>query len=229
MLLAVSQFSTDADDEHGAVFAADGVLALLRCQPGIHLLELLAVYVMDFLGKERLDVVICLADEKLGSSYGCVYPLHHVAQESKRAVLLADDSFPVPLVDVERVQIVQLFVGTYGVHVGIDARSRLNLVVGKSQTLPFSKRMHHLRLLVAEVFDGERNRTLHAVKVVVDAETLQNEEGSSDAAQMQLSGKVLLEEVFYQFDALLGLVYVEQGGVMFGINKCAHIYNVFCL
>ena len=179
---------------------------------------------MDFLRKERLDVVICLADEKLGSSYGSIYPLHHVAQESKRAVLLADDSFPIPLVDVERVQIVQLFVGTDGVHVRIDARSRLYAVVGKSQTLPFSKRMHHLCLLVAEVFDGERNGTLHAVKVVVDAETLQNEEGSGDAAQMQLSGKVLLEEVFYQFDALLGLVYVKQGGVMFGINKCAHIY-----
>ena len=89
--------------------------------------------------------------------------------------------------------------------------------------------MHHLSLLFAKVFNWERNRTLHAVKVVVDAETLQNEEGSGDAAQMQLSGKVLLEEVFYQFDALLGLVYVEQGGVMFGINKCAHIYNVFCL
>ena len=85
-----------------------------------------------------------------------------------RTVLSRDDSLPVPLVDIERMEIVQLLVGTDGIHIGINAIPRLNLILGKRQTLPFGQRMNDLGLCIAEILDGERHRTLHAIQVIID-------------------------------------------------------------
>ena len=117
-------------------------------------------------------MLVCLAHEVFGASYGGIYALHHVLKEGECALVLGDDSLPVPLVYIQRVEVVELFVGTDGAHVGVHAVARMQLILGKCNALPLGKRVYHLCLLVAEVLYGECNRTLHTIEVVIDAESL---------------------------------------------------------
>ena len=50
-----------------------------------------------------------------------VYLLYRVLEIGNIAVLLAYCLFPVPLVDVERMEVVEVLEGAYGVHVGIES------------------------------------------------------------------------------------------------------------
>ena len=82
-------------------------------------------------------------------------------------------------------EVIQLLVSTNGVHVGVDAVARLNVIFGQGQALPFSQRVYHLCLSVAQILYWEGHGALHAVEVVVYAETFQHKQGSCDAAQPQ--------------------------------------------
>ncbi len=123
-------------------------------------------------------------------------------------------------------QVVQLLVSSDGIHIRIDTISRLNFVFSQSQSFPFRQRVYHLSLSVAKVFYRERHRTLHAIQVVVDTQTLHHEQRSRDTLQSKLCRKVLLEEVLYLLYAQLGLTSVEQRFVTIRFNNVAHIFNV---
>ena len=123
----------------------------------------------EVLGQERLDLRIGLARQVLRTADGGVDALHHVFQERQRAVFPLDDSLPVPLVHIQRVQVVQLLVGTNGIHIRIDAIARFYLVFCQRQTLPFCQRMHHLCTGIAQILNRERHCALHTIQVIVDA------------------------------------------------------------
>ncbi len=55
-------------------------------------------------------------------------------------------------------QVAQLFVGTNGVHVSVDAIARFDAVFAQYQAFPFGQRMHDFGFLIAHIFDGETNR-----------------------------------------------------------------------
>ena len=97
------------------------------------------MYELNLLRQEGLQLRIGLTRQVLRTSNGGIDALYHVLQERQRTILLADDGLPVPLVDIQRVQIVQLLIGADGVHVGIDAVARLYLILGQRQTLPFGQ------------------------------------------------------------------------------------------
>ena len=101
MLLAVSQFATDANHEDGTVFLTDGILALLRRLVGIHLQQLLCVDEVNLLGQEGLDLRITLAYQVFCAADGCIDALYDILEEGQRTVFAADDSLPVPLVYIE--------------------------------------------------------------------------------------------------------------------------------
>ena len=86
--------------------------------------------------------------------------------------------------------------------------------------------MNHLRLGVAQVFDGERHSALHAVEVVVDTQSLEHEQGGGDTPQTQLGAKVLLEKVLDEFNALLCLFGVEQGLIIDRLDELAHAMQI---
>ena len=106
-------------------------------------------------------------------------------------------------------QVVQLLVGSDGVHVGVDAMARLNIVLSQRQSFPLSQRVYYLCFSVTQILDGKTNRPLHPIEVVVDAQSLENEQGGGDATQAQFGGKVLLKKVFYLLDAPLCLLHVQ--------------------
>ena len=141
---------------------------------------------VDFAGKKGLYLRITLAHEVFRAPYGRIYAPHDRFQEIKIALIAGHHSLPVPLIYVKRVQVVKFFVGSYGVHVGINAVSRFYGIVCKREAFPLGKRMNHLGPCVAKVFYRKCHGTLNAIQVVVYAEPLQHEQRSGDAAQAQL-------------------------------------------
>ena len=82
--------------------------------------------------------------------------------------------------------------------------------------------MNDLSLCVTQILDGEGDGPLHTVQIVVDTQSFQDEQGGCDTTQTKLCGEVLLKEVFNKFDALLGLLRIEQGLIVQGFDYLSH-------
>ena len=103
---------------------------------------------MDFFRKKRFDLRIGLAGKIFGAQYGGINPFHHLVQVFHASLLGFDNRLPVPLVDIQGMDVVELLVGAYGVHIGIDAVSRFDVVFSQREPLPFGQRMNHLGLCI---------------------------------------------------------------------------------
>ena len=188
-----------------------------------------AVYEVYLSRQKCLQLRISLTRQILGAQNGGVDALYHVLEMTHCALLIGYHRFPVPLVHVERVQIVQFFIGAYSVHVGIDAVARFNLVFSQREPLPLGQRVHHFGFGVAQVEDGERHGALGAVQVVVDAQSFEHKERCSNPLQPQFGREVLLKEVLDQLDAMFGLTAVKYTLVFFIDDKFTHDFVLNCL
>mgnify|MGYP003303917133 CR=1 FL=1 len=213
--LTVGKFATDADDEHGPVLLANQVLALLGGLVGVHLHEFLAMYEVYLLGQVRMQLGISLADVELGTQYGVVDTAHDVLQEIDVALFGRHGALPVPLVNIEGMEVVQFLVGTYGIHVGDDAIAGFHLVFRQGDALPLGQGVHHLCHSLAHVLYGEGNGALYAVQVVVQAKAAKHEQGCSNSAQAQLSGETAQEKILNLLDGQLCLLQVECRFIVF--------------
>ena len=104
-------------------------------------------------------------------------------QESDIAVSFRDHPFPVPLVDIQGMQIAQLLICPDGIHIGIDPISRLDTVFSQRKSFPFGKGMHDFRLGICHILDPERYRTLHSVEIIVDSHPFEDEKRGGHPAQ----------------------------------------------
>ena len=138
VLLAIRQASADANHKYRTHLLADGILALLRREGGVALQQLLGMNEVNLLGQERLQLRVGLAHQVFRTANGSIDAVHHILQECQRAVFLTDHCLPVPLVHIQRVQVVEFLVGTDGIHVRIDAVAALHLLLGQRQSLPLS-------------------------------------------------------------------------------------------
>ena len=86
-----------------------------------------------------------------------------------------------------------------------------------------TKRLHDLRRMPADIWNGEGDRRFFSVQVVINPGPFQDEEGCRDAAQTQLSGKIAFEEILDLFDGFLGLFYIHCGPVAGGNDQCTHL------
>ena len=229
MLLAIAQLAANALYKYSAILLADCILALLRRKVWIHIEQILRMNEMNILRQERLQLRIMLASQELGTQDGTIDAAHDILEEGDGTVFLGNHSLPVPLVNIERMKIIQLLVSTDGVHICIYAISRLNLILGKRQSLPFGKRMNHLSLGITQILDRETYRALYAVQVIIDTQTLQYEERSGNATQTELGAQVLLEEFFYHFNTHFGLAHIQQRLVPFRFYQIAHFYFIFSI
>ena len=84
-------------------------------------------------------------------------------------VFRQNDLLPVPLVDIDGVEVIQFVLVTAdGIHVGIQALARPEVVALESHALPLGKALHNLGSRVG-VQDIEGDRALITVEVVVQA------------------------------------------------------------
>ena len=160
MRYAAGQRRADLPDEYSAAFPADGVFTLLGRHAGPAVFQLLA--------RHKRNAALQLHTE-LGklpfhliqrAAHGMHDVLHGLFQVSLRAVLAQDDLFPVPLVHINRVQIVQRLVAANGVHIRHKPVAGEKVVLVQRKALPFRQRVHHLggRLHRRDI---ERHRALH--------------------------------------------------------------------
>ena len=103
---AVGEGAADAANEDGAVATRGLSLTLLGAEIGELRAKLLGVHKGDLAGQRGRDVREGLMRHGLGGQQGAVDAADDVVKEVHRAILRADGALPVPLVDVERVDVV---------------------------------------------------------------------------------------------------------------------------
>ena len=131
MSFSVTQFTTNTHDKHRPILLTNGFFALFRREMGIQLQQFFAVYEVYFGRKEGLEGGIGFASEILGTQYRRVNTAYGLLQKAKRALLGGNNHLPIPLIYVQRMQVIQLFIGTNGVHIGVNAIARLYLIFGQ--------------------------------------------------------------------------------------------------
>ena len=229
MLLAIAQLGADTDNEDCTILLADGILALLGRKGGVALQKLLGVDKGNLLGQERLNLRVCLADMVLGTQNGAVDTLHNLLKILHRAALLGHNTFPVPLVNIQRVEVVQLLVGTNGVHIGDDTVAVIHLVLGERHSLPLGKGVYHLGLSLGHILDREGYGALPTTQVVVHTESLQYEERRCHTAQTQFGRDAAQEEILDYLDCYLGLLKAKRGFIIVGYDELTHSFQLFTL
>ena len=227
VLLAVRQLRADADDKHRTILLADGILALLGRERGVALQELLRVDERDLLGQEGFDLRVGLADVIFGAQNSAVDALNDALEVLHRAAILGHHTLPIPLIDIERVEVIQLLVGADGVHIGDNAVAILYLILGQRHALPLGQRVNHLGLGLIHILDGEGYGALRAAQIVVHTESLEHEQRRRNAAQTQLGRDVGQEEILDLLDGNLSLLKAQRGLVVVRYDKLAHRFLFF--
>ena len=138
MGLTTLQRSADLHQEGGAVLLHKGVLTLLRGQVRVLVLQLLRGDEGDVgavqrqllqLGEHGVQVHLGGADSGHDGA-------HHALEVSLVAVFQTDHLFPVPLVHIDGVQVVQIFVAADSVHIAVQALAHTEIVVLQGLALP---------------------------------------------------------------------------------------------
>ena len=208
---AVSQWSPDANQEDRAVFLGELLLPGFRTQFGIPLLGILRVDEGDVFRKCGPAWRVVLAHEEFRPFEGLIDLGNGILQIRDGAVLGAHDLLPVPLVDVDGMDCVDIIVRPDGVHVGVDARANGEVEVSKFHTLPFRKALDNLHLLVAHVSDLETDRSFHAIQVVVDTGIAGNKQRARHTGESQLAGKFAFKRVLHKLDGTFRRLGIESG------------------
>ena len=173
-----------------------GVFTLLGGELRVHVLELLggdeahALFKLRQHGKLRVNGL----HGALGVADGGDNVHDGGLEVIQVPVLRQDDLLPVPLVDVDRVEVVQLvLVAADGVHVGIQALARPEVVALERHALPLGKALHDLGSRVG-VQDIEGDRALIAVEVVVQAGIFVHEQRRGDAVEIEPRAQIVRED-----------------------------------
>ena len=107
--------------ENGTVLLGEFPLALVRTELRIGVLKFLCAHKGDLIRQEWLDIIVALCHMTFGLFERLIDLAHMITQSLCISLLLGDDLLPVPLVDIDRVEVVSHLVAADGVHVGIEA------------------------------------------------------------------------------------------------------------
>ena len=200
-----------------------GVLPLLGGEVGPEVLQILGGDEGDLrvhrgqggeLGEDRAQGVLGLADTGDDGA-------HRVLEEVHCAVPGGDDLLPVPLVHIDRVDIVGQLVPADGVHVGVESLAHGELVAVEGHALPLGQGVDHLGV-PGGGGDVKGDRALHAVQVVIEAGGGLYKQGGGYPAQVEGSAQTVFKQPLQKADGLLRIIQVEAGGVPLGNDGLFH-------
>jgi len=203
---AGSQRRADALDERGMVLGHELVLALLGRQVGVQVLEFLRGDEGDVsieLGFELRVIPLQLVERAANRGDDAA---HHFLQILGVTLRLQHDLFPVPLVDVNGMQVVELLVAADGVHIAHDAFPHVEVVTLEGIALPLGKRMHDFGV-IADGGHVEAHGALDAIEVVIQAGLGIYDERCCHAHEVQRRAQLGQE---HMLDALDGPLCVVQ-------------------
>ncbi len=218
MGLPVGELAAYPLDKNGPVLLCDGVLPLLGTKAGIALQELFGRYEEYLFRQHGRNLRELYVELVLRYFHGLVDAADGLVQEGFVPFLRQHHLFPVPLVHIDGMDVVQVFVGPKGVHIRIDAAAGNDSQLGQLETLPLGQGVHHLGGSLVHALDREPHRALHSVEVVVKALPGEHHHGRRHAQQGQLGAQVFLEHVFNGFDGLLRLLNATEQIAVIGRN-----------
>ena len=169
MRFSVRQIPADTYYEHRLVAPDNLGFPLLGTQIRVQLLQFFGMDEENIIRQDRLYLRKFHENLVLGHFYRLIYPPHGGFQERNIPVFPVDDLFPVPLVHINGVNVIEVFVRPEGVHIGVYSPARADTHFGEFQPFPLRKRMHDLGPAVRQRLYRERHRTFHTVQVIVYA------------------------------------------------------------
>ena len=221
---AGAQLAADAHEEHHAVAVlgeVGGLPAAAVGQVGIQVLQLLGGDEAHIAGQVHRELrefdLQCLVGDVDGVGDGA----HDALQEFRAALFAGDDLLPVPLVHIDRVEVVEGLVAADGVHIGDEAVAGEEVVALERVALPLGQGLHHLALR-AHRGHVEAYGTLIAVEVVVQTGGFLHEKRGGDPLQIQGVAQISQEIVLDEFNGPLGLVDGQRIFVTLGDVAAVH-------
>ena len=213
--------AADLHDEDRAVFFGGRVLPLLGGEGGVFVLELLARNEGDLFRQVAFEAGELVGKGLLRLAERLHDLAHGILQRFGAPLFAGDDLLPVPLVDVDRVEIVEHLVTADGVHIGVKPGAGREAVARERETLPFRQRVDDLHV-GAEVEDIELHRPFDAVEVVVEAGLGLYEEGRGHTRQFEAARELPLKGVLRQLDGDLSLHNVQLGKIVLRQGEVSH-------
>ena len=177
---AVGKRHADSDDEDCPVLLGKLLLPLHRCEVGIKLAGLLRVDEGYLLGQFLCACGIVFGNKECGSLDCLIDFSDNRLEEIEIPLPVRHHALPVPLVDVDGMDVVDLIVRTDGVHVGVKSRSGSESVVRQCHALPLCKALNDFHGGLPHIAHVETHRPLDAVQVIVDSAIRLHEQCRSD-------------------------------------------------
>jgi len=206
--LSGGQCPADALDEGRVVGLEEAVLPLLGREVGIEVLELLGTDEAEVTVERDLELGVVPLELVQGAADGGGDAADDLVQVGLRALLGFDDLLPVPLVDVDGVEVVELLVAPDRVHVADDALADVEVVALEGVALPLGQRLHDLGI-VPHGRHVEADGALDAVQVVVHARGGIDDERRRHAHEVECRTELGEKDVFDALDRSLGVVERE--------------------
>ena len=150
-------------DEHGTFLLGDKVLTFFACFVRPSLFQLLCGHKGNFIRKVINGIRPFVPDFMLHMLDDLKDVSDDRVQYLRCSVCLADDHFPIPLVNVAGMKVIEVLVSSNRVHVSVKTFARLEPVFLERKSLPFCKRLDDFIGLSRDGLDIELNRTFHAV------------------------------------------------------------------
>ena len=119
MRLTGSKLVTDLLDADCALETAEFEFSLLRCKIRVLIFEFLGSNKGDLLRKNALNVIIEIRHMLLGQTNAFIDRLYRLFEELTGSLLLGDDLLPVPLIDIDGMDIIGILITADRIHVGV--------------------------------------------------------------------------------------------------------------
>ena len=161
------------------------IFSFLRCFVRIHIFQFLRRDEKDFVRNFRLNVSV-------KSVYIVAEVLNRIVNGRNRffqiffgSLFLCDNFFPVPLVNINGMKVIEVFVSSDGVHIGVDAVSRLDSVFAECHSLPLCKGLYDFHFQFVNILKCKAYSSFRAVQVVVETGLRVNKKRCRYTAKLQ--------------------------------------------
>ncbi len=163
MRFTACQFIPDLLKEYCAIFLCGFVFSFFCSKLRITILQFLGRHKCDLLRQDTFYIVIFVCHELFSHTECFVYGFYCIAQCFFVSVLFGNDLFPVPLIDINGMDIIGILIPADRIHIGVQSFSDREAILSECHTFPFGKRMYDLHFSVFLFFQIECDRAFHAV------------------------------------------------------------------
>mmetsp|Transcript_538 Transcript_538/g.1571 ORF Transcript_538/g.1571 Transcript_538/m.1571 type:complete len:331 (+) Transcript_538:307-1299(+) len=210
---AVGLPASNAHQEDSSVFLADNVLAFLGGGIGVLLEELVGGAECDFFWKECRHTIF-LADLLVSSIDRLVDILDSALKSLHIAIFRSNDLLPVPLIDVQRVRVINIVVAAKTTKVGDNSLAWLNAVVVKRPALPLGQREGNFELNVLKVARSKGCRAFDTIEIVIKARALSQEQRARDTLKVDIFFEVCFKGILDHQKSFFLFQQVADGGLV---------------